>query len=651
MIPELGLFALILALAWSILLGSLPLIGVALNRRALIATAVPLSLIYSVTVCVAFGILVYSFAVNDFSVLYIAENSHRDLPFIYRLCAVWGAHEGSLLLWIVLLACWIMLVAWRSHVLPPEFRARVLAVMGLINLGFLWFLLQTSNPFLRLLPHFPVNGEDLNPLLQDPGFVSHPPILYAGYVGFSVAFAFAVSALLSRKVDMRWVSWVRPWTLAAWSFLTLGIVLGSWWAYRELGWGGWWFWDPVENASLMPWLVGTALIHSLIVTEKRGLFSGWTVWLAICTFALSLLGTFLVRSGVLISVHAFAVDSARGIFILRYLALVIGAALFLYALRAKQLVSNTIIKVNSRETLILFNNLFLSVAAVSVLLGTLYPLLLAALTGETISVGMPYFNTVFAPLMALLMIAMGIGPLMKWKITDPAHVKPVLIRNGIISILLMMVGFFIFSEHPVWPVLGVMLLSAWVILSALTVLWKLIKTPHSSTAYKLSRLGLFFSHTGFAITASGAVLATFLHQSALLQVAPGEVANLGGYSFYFETINTAKGPNYDSDIATVIIRDKNNAIIKTLYPEKRYYPVRKMALSKVGLSVNLWRDIYVALGDAIPGTNRFAIRFYLKPAVRWLWYGGLMMLLGGLLAIAGIITVNNVAPRLVRGVQ
>ena len=580
----------------------------------------------------SFGCLTYAFMTDDFSVAYVANNSNSALPWYYKFSAVWGAHEGSLLLWALILAGWTFAVAIFSRQLPEEMLARVLGVMGLISIGFLLFLIATSNPFERLLPQMPADGRDLNPLLQDFGLIVHPPMLYMGYVGFSVAFAFAIAALLGGRLDAAWARWSRPWTLVAWAFLGAGIALGSWWAYYELGWGGWWFWDPVENASFMPWLVGTALIHSLAVTEKRGVFKSWTVLLAIAAFSLSLLGTFLVRSGVLTSVHAFATDPERGVFILVFLLMVVGGSLTLFAMRAPVVKSQVGFGLWSRETLLLVNNLLLVVATAMILLGTLYPLLLDALSGAKLSVGPPYFNAMFVPLIGALMLTLGVGILVRWKDTPLKWLLGMLTPVLITSVVLGGLGSLLFGDFN-WAVLAVSLLAAWVVIAGVRDL--LDKTRHKGLFKGMRSLapsywGMHLAHLGLAVCAIGVVLTS--HQSAErdLRLAPGESLSLGGYEFVFEGAVHHEGPNFTSDKATIRVLDGDKQIA-TLHPEKRLYTVQQMPMTEAGIDAGFTRDLYVALGEPL-GDGAWAVRVHIKPFVRWIWLGALMMGLGGVLA-------------------
>ncbi|EME00808.1 heme lyase CcmF/NrfE family subunit [Pseudomonas stutzeri] len=632
MIPELGHLAMILALCLAVVQATLPLIGAWRGDRQWMGLAQPAAWGQFAFLGFSFACLTYAFMVDDFSVAYVAHNSNSALPWYYKFSAVWGAHEGSLLLWAFILAGWTFAVAIFSRQLPEDMLARVLGVMGLISIGFLLFLIVTSNPFERLLPQVPMDGRDLNPLLQDFGLIVHPPMLYMGYVGFSVAFAFAIAALLGGRLDAAWARWSRPWTLVAWAFLGLGIALGSWWAYYELGWGGWWFWDPVENASFMPWLVGTALIHSLAVTEKRGVFKSWTVLLAIAAFSLSLLGTFLVRSGVLTSVHAFATDPERGVFILVFLLMVVGGSLTLFAMRAPVVKSQVGFGLWSRETLLLVNNLLLVVATAMILLGTLYPLLLDALSGAKLSVGPPYFNAMFVPLIGALMVTLGVGILVRWKDTPLKWLLGMLTPVLITSVVLGGLGSLLFGDFN-WAVLAVSLLAAWVVIAGIRDL--LDKTRHKGLLKGMRSLapsywGMHLAHLGLAVCAIGVVLTS--HQSAErdLRLAPGESLSLGGYEFVFEGAVHHEGPNFTSDKATIRVLDGNKQIA-TLHPEKRLYTVQQMPMTEAGIDAGFTRDLYVALGEPL-GDGAWAVRVHIKPFVRWIWLGALMMGLGGVLA-------------------
>jgi cytochrome c-type biogenesis protein CcmF len=630
MIPELGHFALIVALAIALVQGTLPFVGAAKKIPGFIALARPAAQGQFVFVTIAFGCLAWSFYNNDFSVLNVASNSNSSLPPAYRIAATWGSHEGSLLLWVLMLSVWMLAVSVFSRSLPDELVARILGVMGLIAIGFLSFLLFTSNPFERLLPPA-ADGRDLNPLLQDPGMVFHPPMLYMGYVGFSVAFSFAIAALLDGRLDATWARWSRPWTTAAWIFLTLGIALGSFWAYYELGWGGWWFWDPVENASFMPWLIGTALIHSLAVTEKRGAFKSWTVLLAILAFSLSLLGTFLVRSGVLTSVHAFATDPKRGIFILCFLALVIGGSLALYAWRAHKVAPGGSFELLSRESMLLANSVLMIVACAAVLLGTLYPLFLDALGLGKISVGPPYFEAVFAPLMAPAVLLAGIGPLVSWRKGDAAQL---LRRLRWAAIVVLIAALFVPLAFGRWALLTSfgLLLGFWILAGALTAL---VVRYRAKTGLTSAFLGMLFAHAGIGVFVIGVTLVKSYEAERDVRLEPGQTATLGGYTFRFEGVSEVAGPNYAAARAGItVLRD--GATVARLAPEKRVYHVQRSAMSEAAIHSGIARDLYVALGEPVGGASgsntAWTVRIHVKPFVGWIWGGCLLMALGGLLA-------------------
>ena len=626
MIPEFGHYALILALCVALIQGVLPLVGAHQGRREWLVLARPAAQTVFLLLAIAFLTLAWSFYSNDFSVLYVAEHSNSQMPVIYRLGAVWGGHEGSLLLWIFLLSTWTILVAQLSKALDEFMVARVIGVLGLVTSGLLLFVLATSNPFTRLLPAAP-DGRSLNPLLQDPGLVFHPPMLYMGYVGFSVAFAFAIASLLSGRLDAAWARWSRPWTTAAWIFLTLGIALGSWWAYYELGWGGWWFWDPVENASFIPWLVGTALLHSLAVTEKRGGFKSWTVLLAITAFSLSLLGTFLVRSGVLTSVHAFATDPRRGIFILIFLSLVVGSSLVLYAWRAPKSTMGGKFSLSSRETLILLGNVFLVVSAGSVLLGTLYPLLIDALHLGKISVGPPYFNAVFVPIMIPLLALMGIGPWASWKQTDLISVLKRLWIAGVVAVLAGVSIPLIMGQFTWLAGIG-FLLAFWVIASGCLQIIRQAKTGKPTRSF----MGMQVAHLGIAVFVIGVTMVGAYQEEKDVRMLAGETVQVGGYQIQLQDVKQVPGPNYTAMRGTFLL-SKNGANEAILYPEKRSYFSSTMPMTEAAIDVGLTRDIYVSLGEEL-GDQSWAVRVYYKPFVDWIWGGCLLMALGGVLAIS-----------------
>ena len=625
MIPELGHFALILSLCVAAVLGTLPLAGAHWQRREWLVLARPAALAYFLLVAASFVALGWSFYANDFSVAYVAGNSNSMLPTPYRLAAIWGGHEGSLLLWMLMLSGWTLAVALFSRSLDETMVARVLGVLGLVSTGLLLFVLFTSNPFERLVPAAE-NGRDLNPLLQDPGLVFHPPMLYMGYVGFSVAFAFAIAALLSGRLDAAWARWSRPWTTMAWIFLTIGIAMGSWWAYYELGWGGWWFWDPVENASFLPWLIGTALLHSLAVTEKRGSFKSWTVLLAIGAFSLSLLGTFLVRSGVLTSVHAFATDPRRGVFILALLVLVVGSSLALFAWRAPKVALGGAFALMSRETLILVGNVLLVVAAGSVLLGTLYPLFIDALNLGKISVGPPYFNSVFVPLMAPALFLMAAAPLARWKHADARAMArrlwlaAALAVVGAIAIPLLMGGWTVLTG------LGV-LLSVWIASSMtlqIVARFKLGIPP-------LSFWGMQLGHLGVAVFVMGVTLVGGYQEEKDVRMEPGDTTRVGGHDFRFIGISSVAGPNYRA--ARGEFEMSRGGKVTRMYPEKRTYLSSAMPMTEAAIDAGITRDVYVSLGEPLEG-QAWAVRVYYKPFVDWIWAGCLLMALGGACAVS-----------------
>ena len=637
MIPEIGQFALVIALLLALTQATFPLIGASRGNRTWIALAVPAGQAQFIFVTIAFCCLGYSFITNDFSVLNVATNSNSQLPLHYRLAATWGSHEGSLLLWTLMLALWTVAVSLFSRHLPDEMVARVLSVMGIVSVGFLLFMLVTSNPFTRIFP-VPADGRDLNPLLQDPAMVAHPPMLYMGYVGFSVAFAFAIAALIGGRLDATWARWSRPWTTVAWMFLTCGIALGSYWAYYELGWGGWWFWDPVENASFMPWLVGTALIHSLAVTEKRGGFKSWTVLLAIAAFSLSLLGTFLVRSGVLTSVHAFATDPKRGIFILAFLVFVIGGSLVLYAWRAKQVGLGSKFDVISRESLLLSNNVLLTVAAGSVLLGTLYPLIVDALGMGKLSVGPPYFNLVFVPLMAPAMFLMGIGPIARWKKANLPELAKRLRWAFVVSVLSAVTLPFVLGGWK-WLVSMGLLLAIWIVTTVFVNIWERVRVTSGqlSTFQKLitqsrSYYGMQVAHLGVAVFIVGVTMVTGYQSEQDVRMGTGDSISAGGHQFQFNGVRDITGPNYVGARAEIIV-SKNGVEKERMYPEKRNYTASGNVMTETAIDNGLFRDLYVSLGEPV-GSGAWSVRVYYKPFVGWIWYGAVLMALGGGLALS-----------------
>jgi len=636
MIPEIGQIALILALMLAVTQATLPLIGAARGVPQLIALARPTAQAQFIFVAVAFCCLAYSFINNDFSVLNVATNSNSRLPLQYRLAATWGSHEGSLLLWTFMLSIWMVAVTLFSNHLPKEMVARVLAVMAVISTGFLLFMLLTSNPFQRLIP-VPADGRDLNPLLQDPAMVAHPPMLYMGYVGMCVAFAFAISALIGGRLDATWARWSRPWTTVAWMFLTCGIALGSFWAYYELGWGGWWFWDPVENASFMPWLVGTALIHSLAVTEKRGGFKSWTVLLAIAAFSLSLLGTFLVRSGVLTSVHAFATDPKRGIFILAFLTIVIGGSLALYAWRAKQVGLGSKFEVLSRESLLLTNNVLLIVAAGSVLLGTLYPLFVDALNLGKLSVGPPYFNSVFVPLMAPAAFLIGVGPIARWKQAKIPELATRLRLAFVLSLVTAVLLPFVIGGWKWRASLG-LLLFCWIVATSMQNIWSRVhsQTGESSLLSRLkspprSYYGMHLAHIGVAVFIAGVTVVTSYQTEKDVKMNIGDTVSVGGYEFRLNNLAQYQGPNFQAVRADMEVT-RNGAPVAVMHPEKRAFTVSGNATSETAIDRSVWRDLYLSLGDEVPGGG-WTVRVYHKPLVNWIWGGALLMAIGGGFAV------------------
>ncbi len=636
MIPEIGYFALIAAWVVAVVQCLLPLWGsYRLQQQFWMQIARPAAVTQHLLVWIAFLALVWAFVEKDYSINYVVEQSNSALPVYYRIAAVWGGHEGSLLLWALVLSGWSAAVALFSRSLPPILVARIISIMGAVAVGFILFLLATSNPFTRSLPYFPVDGKDLNPLLQDVGLIFHPPILYMGYVGFSVAFAFAIAGLLGGRLDAAWARWMRPWTIAAWCFLSLGIALGSWWAYAELGWGGWWFWDPVENASFMPWLTGTALIHSLAATEKRGVFKAWTALLAIITFSLSLLGTFLVRSGVLTSVHAFASDPTRGLFILIFLCVVIGGSLTLFAFRANTLTTSARYKVFSRETLLLGNNILLAVAASIVLLGTLYPLLADVLGLGKISVGPPYFNALLVPLAHLLLILLGIGMVVRWKDQSAKAAWQTLRKPALFAVIVgLLLPLFAQGNYQIRAALALIFVF-WVVGVCITDL--LVKVRAAETLWqgikriKPSYWGMLCAHIGFVVTVVGITMASLYSLDKDIRLAPGESIDMASFAVTFQGVRDVRGPNYDAIQGEFDVYQSNHFITR-LYPEKRTYWVRQDRLTEAAIDTGWTRDIYVALGEPLD-KGAWAVRIYVKPFVRWMWGGAVLMALGGLLVI------------------
>jgi cytochrome c-type biogenesis protein CcmF len=637
MIPELGNFALMLALGLALLQAALPLIGAASHNATWMALGRPLSAGLFVFLLLGFGCLAYAFLHDDFSVAYVARNSNTALPVYYKFAAVWGAHEGSLLLWVLILASWGYAVSLFSQRLPLDIVARVLAVMGLITAGFLVFLLFTSNPFERLLLNTPREGTDLNPLLQDFGLTVHPPFLYMGYVGFSVAFAFAIAALLTGKLDAAWARWTRPWTNAAWAFLTIGIMLGSWWSYYELGWGGWWFWDPVENVSFMPWLVGTALIHSLAVTEKRGVFKSWTVLLALAAFSLSLLGAFIVRSGVITSVHAFAVDPERGMVLLALLLLIIGSSLLLYALRAPVVRGTATYGANSREVFLLLNNLLLVVSMATILLGTLFPLIHEAIYGEAnrVSVGPPYFNAVFVPLMAILAFLLGASTFARWKKTSFAHLRQNLSLVLLASVVLGVAVPLVVTGGVNPAIMLALALALWIVFGIAKDLWD--KTAHRSPRLPAllglgrSYFGMQLAHLGVAVLICGVCFTSHYSIEQDVRMSPGDALDVSGFTFRFDGVEEVPGPNYTAVRGTISVSRGGESYL-TMHPEKRTYHARGDVQTEADIDVGFFRDLFTALGDP-RGDEAWVVRIHFKPFVFWIWLGALLMAGGGVLAV------------------
>jgi cytochrome c-type biogenesis protein CcmF len=631
MIAELGQIALILALLATVVQAIAPLIGAHQNNAALMGLARPAVMAQALFVTLAFILLAYLMLVQDFSVAYVAQNSNLRLPWEYRISAVWGAHEGSLLLWIWILSAWTVAVSITSKKLPDVFISRVLAVLGIVSIGFLVFTLFTSNPFARLLPAV-ADGNDLNPLLQDPGLIIHPPMLYAGYVGFSVAFAFAIAALLGGSVDQQWVRWSRPWTNIAWSFLTLGIALGSWWAYYELGWGGWWFWDPVENASFMPWLIGVALIHSQAVTEKRGSFRAWTLLLAISAFSFSLLGTFLVRSGVLTSVHAFASDPERGMYILIFLGIIVGGSLLLYALRAPKVEEGKPFHSASRESFLLANNLLFACATAMVLLGTLYPLIGEALGLGRISVGAPYFGVMFLILMVPIGILLPLGPFVSWGSGNLKLALKRVMPALWIAVLAMAITWAIAGEFH-WKVMLGVAGAVWVGLGIVIFALLRWRQQPAGRRYTPEMLGMILAHFGVAIFFAGVLIVEASSVEKDLRMGPNESVTVGAYEFRFDPVSHVQGPNYIADEGDIRVL-RNGVDVATLRPQKRQYLRQANLQTESAIDPGFTRDIYVALGEPLDENGAWSVRVYVKPFIRWIWLGALLMMLGGFVAAA-----------------
>jgi cytochrome c-type biogenesis protein CcmF len=635
MLPEIGQLVLAIACMFSLLQVVYPLYGIYARQQSAIESAKIFTVLQFIFVSLSFIILAYLFLVNDFTVAYIATNSNSAMPWYYRLSAVWGAHEGSLLLWVLLLSMWSTAVALMSKRLPVESVARVLAVLGLLSLGFYLFVLLTSNPFDRTLPYFPVDGRDLNPLLQDIGLIFHPPILYMGYVGFSVAFAFAIAALMEGRLDSAWAKWSRPWTIAAWTFLTLGIALGSQWAYYELGWGGWWFWDPVENASFMPWLAGTALIHSLAASEKRGVFKSWTVLLAITAFSLSLLGTFLVRSGVLVSVHAFASDPARGLFILAYLIVVIGGSLLLYAVQASKVKSRGRYSVISRETMLLSNNILLIAALIVVLLGTLLPLVHKEMGLGSISIGEPFFNRIFTVLIVPFGLFLGVGSLVRWQRQNLTDLFKPMVILLVVSTLLTLVFLGTFASHFTWlAVLGVFL-GMWILTGTCVEIY--LRSTHRFSLWTgMRKLGnshwaMTLGHAGFAVMVIGITMTQNFSVERDIKLSVGESVRIENYDFHFDALNDLQGKNYTGVVGLFTVK-YGKETVAVMEPEKRIYTVQRTAMTEAAIDSGFTRDLYIAMGEVLPD-GAWAVRIYYKSFIRWIWFGPIMMALAGVLVI------------------
>ena len=631
MIPELGLLALIVTLGLSICLSVFPFYGVLKNNVAWQNYAPTLAWGVFVFTAISYVCLSVSFYNDDFTVSYVANTSNSMLPWYYKLTAVWGGHEGAFLLWMLMMAGWMAAVATFSAQLTTSMRALVLSILGWIYIGFDLYILTVSSPFERLLPYYPVDGRDLNPLLQDFGMIIHPPMLYMGYVGFAVAFAFAVAALISGKLDTAWARWSRPWALAAWGFLTVGIALGSWWAYYELGWGGWWFWDPVENASLMPWIVGTALIHSLAVTEKRGVFKAWTLFLAIAAFSLSLLGTFLVRSGIIVSVHAFATDPSRGLFILVMLLIVIGGSLFLYSMRASQISSYAKFNFASREVALLGNNIFLVAATLVVLIGTMFPLVHKELGLGSISIGPPFFNQVFSVWLVPFALLLGLGPLIRWKRQQFESLKSSLFVMATVSVLLGFVLPFVVADTLYGLSVMGTLLSVWVIMGTVEDLRQKHKKGVSLGSLSTSHWGMVMGHVGFAVVVIGISVTSFYSSERDVRMNIGDSIELNGYRFVFDSVEPVQGPNYSAHqgIMSVYVGDRK---VTELASEKRFYTVQRNVMTEAGVDSSFTRDLYIALGEQLKDGS-WAMRVYVKPFIFWLWLGSALMALGSIMCL------------------
>lgn len=636
MIPEIGYFALVLAMSLSLLLCIFPLWGAYTGNLRLMKAAPSLAIGQCILVVFSFLVLIYITLMDDFTVAYVAHHSSSSLPWYYKITSTWGGHEGAILLWLVMQSVWTMLVAVMSKSLPWVLRARVLGVLGFLGVGFMLYTLWMSSPFERLLPYFPVEGRDLNPLLQDPGMIIHPPLLYMGYVGLSVSFSFAIAALLTGKLDNTWAKWSRPWTMAAWGFLTLGITIGSWWAYSELGWGGWWFWDPVENASLMPWLVATALLHSLSVTEKRSVFKSWTVLLAITAFSLCLLGTFIVRSGIIVSVHAFATDPDRGLFILSFLAVVVGGSLALYATRVSQVYSEGRYQFISREVTLWVNNIFLVVATLIVLLGTLLPMIHKELGLGSISIGVPFFNQMFAILTVPFAILLGIAPMLRWK----QNKMPPLVKKWVVLLVatLVITTAWLFSSFEVVAPLTFVAtaLAVWIFIATATDLFSKVSV-HSSLTVGLKKLGLSYwamvlGHVGIAFVIASVTLTSAYSVERSVSMKPGETAMLNEYEYRFDGVKEIRGPNYGGHAGVVTVFKDGEKVTK-LYAEKRRYDIGMQFMTEAAIDDGFFRDLYLALGEPL-SAGAWSLRIYHKPYVRWMWLGGLLISFAGFIVLA-----------------
>ena len=635
MIPELGYFSLTLAMVLSVLLCIFPLWGAHTGNLRLMRAAPSLAVGQFVFVLLSFAALIYASLTDDFTVSYVAYHSSSTLPWYYKITSTWGGHEGAILLWLVMQAGWTAVVAMRSKSLPWVLRARVLGVLGFLGVGFMMYTLLLSSPFERLLPYFPVEGRDLNPLLQDPGMIIHPPLLYMGYVGLSVAFSFAIAALLTGKLDNTWAKWSRPWTMTAWGFLSLGITIGSWWAYSELGWGGWWFWDPVENASLMPWLIATALLHSLSVTEKRGVFKSWTVLLAIAAFSLSLLGTFIVRSGIIVSVHAFATDPDRGLFILAFLGIVVGGGLSLYALRVSQVKSEGHYKFVSREVALWLNNIFLVVATLIVLLGTLLPMVHKEMGLGSISIGEPFFNKMFAILLVPFAILMGIGPFLRWKQNKWAVLQNKVLIGVLISVVITCA--WLFSSYDVVKPLTLLAttLGVWVAVSTAIDLYAKAAV-HGTLKEGIKRLGISYwamvlGHVGLAFVIAGVTLTSAYSVERDVSMKQGDIVTLNQYEYRFDGVKSIRGPNYSGHAGVVSVFN-NDKLVTELHAEKRKYDIGMQFMTEAAIDAGFTRDLYLALGEQL-SKGAWSLRIYHKPFVRWMWIGGVLISLAGFMIL------------------